>query len=291
MAYHHGGGNVVRRNLPPVVFPLSIGAISMYPVAIIQIRLGSTRLPGKGLMPLVGHPMLWHLVQRVRSVPGLADVVVATSTNPSDQPIRDFCVLEGLPCFSGSEHDVLDRIYRAALHFHADPVVRILGDCHLVDPGLIARVLAMLRTGQYDLVGVATGAGALHIQEYRFPDGLDAEAMTRDALATTWGLATSVADREHVSIYMCREPETFRVGRIVADADYRHMRWTVDYAEDYLFVKDIYEALWQEAKHFTYQDVLAWLKAHPEAEARNRRYIGQERYAELWGRDNATDTP
>ena len=275
--------------LLPVAFPFSLGANLVYPVAIIQVRLGSTRLPGKGLMPLVGHPMLWHIIQRARSVPGVADVVVATSTNPSDQPIRDFCVLEGILCFSGSEHDVLDRLYRAALHFHADPVVRILGDCPLVDPGLIARVLAMFATDQHDLVGVATGAGALHIQEHRFPDGLDAEAIGLAALGIAWGLATSAADREHVSMYMCREPETFRVGRIVAEHDYRQLRWTVDYAADYLFVKDIYEALWQKEKHFTMQDVLAWLKSHPEAEAKNQRYIGQEGYAALWGRDNTTD--
>lgn len=253
----------------------------MRPVAIIQVRVQSTRLPGKVLMPLCGQPMLAHIVQRVRIVPELADVVVATSTNPADVPIRDWCYSHGVPCVAGDEQDVLSRYVQAALEYRADPVIRCLGDCPLVDPVLIRRVLALWHDSWHDLVGVATGAGALHETKPRWPDGVDVECVSFAALSVA-DLWSSTMEREHVTPYLWTKPERFSIGRVYADVELGHHRWTVDHEADYRFVKDIYQALWRKDKLFTTDDVLAWLAEHPEALMRNRQHVGQEGYEQLW---------
>ncbi len=151
-------------------------------VAIIQARMGSTRLPGKVLRPLAGRPMLARIVDRVRACASVAKVVVATSDREGDEPIRTMCAAEAIECFAGSEQDVLDRFYRAAAMFGGDPLIRITADCPLVDPNLLTKLVALFAEGPYDHVGVATGAGAMFLGKGRYPDGLDAECFSRAAL-------------------------------------------------------------------------------------------------------------
>lgn len=249
--------------------------------------MGASRLRNKVLMPLVGFPILWHIVQRVRSVRELAEVVVATTEHAWDDPIRTFCRQYDIPCFGGSEGDVLDRYVCAALEYRADPVIRVLGDCPLVCPTLIRQVLALWRDSWHDLVGAATGAGAVHETRPRWPDGLDVECMSFAALQVAANEATALADREHVTPYLWTRPKRFSIGRVYADMELGHHRWTIDYEADYLCVKDVYEALWQEDKMFTTDDVLAWLAAHPEASARNREYVGDEAYEAVWNTQTA----
>src|SRR3990167_9077286 len=128
----------------------------MLSTIIIQARMGSTRLFGKVLLPLVGQPMLWHIVQRCRAVPDVAEVVVATTDQPHDQVIADFCAAEQIACFRGNEQDVLDRYYQAALSYEANPVIRITADCPLVDPQVIVEVMRRHQEDGLDLVGAAT---------------------------------------------------------------------------------------------------------------------------------------
>ena len=252
-----------------------------HPIVIIQARMGSTRLPGKVLLPLVNKSMLWHIVQRCRAVDGIAEVVIATTTRPQDQPILDVCATEGIACFEGSDQDVLSRYYQAAVSFQADPVIRITGDCPCSDPGLIEAVVAMHRSARFDLVGAATGAGAHGLDGWHFPDGLDVECSSFGCLERLWSEAQAPHDREHVSTYALRHPDRFRIGRMYAPADYGHHRWTVDHWEDFMLVRAIYDALWRPECHFTMQEVLGYLEAHPEVYALNRRWVGQEGYAAL----------
>lgn len=257
----------------------------MRPIALIQARMGSFRLPGKVLLPLCGRPMLAHIVDRVRSVAELADVAVATSRNVKDDPIADWCAMQHVPCVRGSEEDVVERLYSAALSLHADPLLRILADCPLVDPLLIRQVLALWRDSWHDLVGVATGAGALYETKPRWPDGLDVECMSFAALAVAHREATTPADREHATMYLVRQPERFSIGRVYADVDLSGHRWTVDHPQDYALVQAVYEALWTPDRHFTTEDVQTFLEAHPagqHAYFHNRRHVGQEGYEGLW---------
>jgi len=254
----------------------------MSSVAIIQARMGSTRLPGKVMKMVLGKPMLWHIVQRLKLAPGLNAVVVATSDQPADEPICSFCLDSGIPCFVGSENDVLDRFYRAAVHFKADPVIRITADCPFVDPSVVGKLLCLYEEGEFDHLGVATGAGALFLDGGRFPDGLDAECFSFASLERAWQEAVQPSDREHVTPYIWRNKELFRSGHLKSDRDYSHLRWTVDNEADFKLVSRVYEALYSEDSVFLLEDILAFVADHPELSDLNRDFIGKEGYLQVW---------
>lgn len=254
----------------------------MRPVAIIQARMGSTRLPGKVLKSIQGRPMLWYIVQRMRWVPSVIEVVVATSDQLGDKPIQRFCQEHGIALFVGSEDDVLDRFYQAAIRYRGDPLIRITADCPFVDPELVGRLLELYRSGRYDHVSVATGAGALFLDDGRFPDGLDAECFSFEALERAWREATEPSDREHVTPYIWRVPRRFQLGMLKAERDYSDLRWTVDSEADFQLVSQVYEALFREDKPFLMADILNYLAQHPELARMNQDLIGKEGYRELW---------
>lgn len=214
-------------------------------------------------MLLEGHPLLWHVVTRVRAATSIDDVVVATTIEERDKPIREFCARAGISCFSGSEDDVLDRFYHAAVAYMADPVVRITADCPLVDPGTIDRVVAMYQSGKFDHVGVATGAGAA-FEERRFPNGLDAECFSFDVLERAWRAATTSSDREHVTPFIWRQPDRFRLGVLRPERDYSNYRWSVDTAADFQLVQEIYAGIYSEGRVFNWHDALRYLASRPD---------------------------
>lgn len=251
-------------------------------VAIIQARMGSSRLPGKVLKPIVGEPMLWHIVNRVRSAAGVDKVVVATSDHDGDKPIRDLCSQERILCFQGSEDDVLDRFYLAAKTHNADPVIRITGDCPFADPEVISNLIEQYFTGQYDYVGVATGAGALYLDKGRFPDGLDVECFSCASLEKAWREASHQSDREHVTPYIWRNKEKFRCGLLMSDEDYSKLRWTVDNLMDFDLVYKVYEALYNEKQPFVMADIIRFINDNPDIAKMNCDYIGKEGYEKVW---------
>ncbi len=258
----------------------------MQAVAIIQARIDSTRLPGKVLHPLGEQPMLWHVVRRVRAAPGVDQVVVATSEEDRDDPIRDLCRAHDIPCFAGSKTDVLDRFYHCANAYRADPILRITADCPLIDPHLIGRVLECYRAGGYDHFGLATGAGASTMDDRRFPDGLDVECFSLETLAVAWKSAESELEREHVTPFIWKNPHRFELGVLMADRDYSQLRWTVDNREDLEVVEKIYGALWkEESPPFSMGDVLGFLEDHPEVSDHNRHFIGLEGHEEICADD------
>ncbi len=254
----------------------------MRPVAIIQARMGSRRLPGKVLLEICEKPMLWHVVRRVRQVRMIERVVVATSDESVDSPVRNFCEKHGIPCFAGSELDVLDRYYRAAQKYQADPVIRLTGDCPFVDPQVISKLLVLFSGGQYDHVGVATGAGALFLEEGRYPDGLDCECFSLAALQTAWQEATLPSDREHVTPFIWRNPKRFQLGSLKAVDNYGQYRWVVDNEADFILVSRVYEALYPTNEFFLMRDILEFLAGHPELADLNRSWVGHEHYEEVW---------
>jgi spore coat polysaccharide biosynthesis protein SpsF len=252
------------------------------PIAIIQARMGSSRLPGKVLKPILGQPMLWHIVQRLRFVSELINVIVATSDQPENDPIRQFCAEENIPVFSGSENDVLDRFYQAALLYKGDPLLRITGDCPFVDPEIVSGLLSLYRTGEVDHAGIATGAGAIRLDGGRFPDGFDAECIRFTALEKAWREATEILDREHVTPYIWRNKGIFRCEVLKSKKDYLQLRLTVDNEEDLKLVSRIYEALYNPKRPFSMNDILVYLSAHPELAGLNQSFIGKEGYQKLW---------
>ena len=233
-------------------------------VAIIQARMSSTRLPGKVLADIAGRPMLRHVTDRVGRARLVDLVVVATSCDPADEPIADFCREEAVECYRGSQDDVLDRFYRAAEHFSADIVVRITGDCPLIDPEVIDKVIETYSQGDYDYV--------TNYLRRTYPDGLDAEAISSGALARAWREAKEPRDREHVSTYI-RFSGLFRVANVENDTDLslENHRWVVDEPRDLDFIREVFARLWtNDATTPGMQQVLDMLSEHPEVKAMNQ---------------------
>ena len=225
--------------------------------AIIQARMGSTRLPGKVFMDLEGEPMLVRVLNRLRRAATLDSVIVATTVEPADDRIAELCSGYGWPCFRGSQNDVLDRYYKAAVTHKVDVIVRITSDCPLIEPVIVDRVVETFRRNQAETDYVANT-----LTPRTFPRGLDTEVMSFAALEQAWTEAKELPEREHVTLYVYEHPEIFNLCKLTSDVDYSYMRWTVDTQEDLEFVRRIYGHFGHD--RFSWQQVLAVLEQHPE---------------------------
>lgn len=213
-------------------------------VAIIQARMGSTRLPGKVLKDIAGKPMLWRVFNRTKVASTLDRTVVATSEEEVDNEVEMFCKAEDIPVFRGSEPDVLDRYYRAAMKTSAQTIVRITADCPLVSPEVIDRVVRIFEETQSDY--------ASNTLSYTYPHGLDVEVFSIETLEEAWREAGASSEREHVTPYMkdSEKFDTVNVTNNVMMGEYSFyeddmlLRWTVDYPEDLEFVREIYSELY-----------------------------------------------
>ena len=223
-------------------------------VAIVQARMGASRLPGKTLADVSGQPMLSHVVRRARQVGGVDQVVVATSENPADEVIVSFCKERNIACFRGSEDDVLDRYFSAARHFEAEVVVRVTADCPMLDPGVVDRVIDRFEGGEWDYVS--------NVLRYTYPDGLDTEVLGIETLERAWREATLASDREHVTTYVRNHPTLFRLANVENDEDLSAMRWTVDEPEDLEFVRTVFAEI--RSASFGMTEVLRLLGNNPE---------------------------
>jgi spore coat polysaccharide biosynthesis protein SpsF len=203
-------------------------------VCIIQARMGSTRLPGKVLKDLGGATVLARTVNRMRLARSLNEIVVATSIEGTDDAIVDEAGRLGVRSFRGSEQDVLDRYYHAALDSEATVVVRVTSDCPLVDPRVADEVIDAFRRERADY--------ASNTLVRTYPRGLDVEVMTMDALTDAWSNAEEAYQRTHVTPYLYENPDSFRLHSVTGDADHSEHRWTVDTLEDLEFIRALYAA-------------------------------------------------
>ena len=240
--------------------------------------MGSNRLPGKVLMPIMGKPMLWHIVRRVRAVPSIEEVVVAVPDGPADEVLREFCSTNHIASFAGNEMDVLDRYYHAALAYHADPVLRITADCPLVDPDFIEKLIQLYRSDSYDYAAVAAGADAHNLNGGCFPDGMDAECFSFASLTRAWKEAQDPRDREHATRFIWRRKELFRCTKLLADRKYPPLRLTVDHPQDLEVVSRIYERLFREDRIFHLADVVDLLRLEPEIIKANEHLVEGQHY-------------
>lgn len=232
----------------------------MRTVAIVQARLGSSRLVGKVLKPLAGVPMLERVMRRVRRAQGVDDILVATTTRETDDALADLCAQAGWACFRGSEHDVLDRYYRAAQQTRAEVIVRVTSDCPLLDPAVLTEVIEALDPRQY--------AYASNVFPRTYPRGLDIEVFTFDALETSWREDQNPLWREHVTQFIVKHPERFPRVNVANGEDCSVHRWTVDTPEDFAYLEKVCAHLPGDA--FSWRDVLAVVEQHPEWAALNQ---------------------
>jgi spore coat polysaccharide biosynthesis protein SpsF len=259
----------------------------LYTVAIIQARMGSSRLPGKVLLDLAGQPMLRRVVERTRLARTIDRVVVATTTEPSDDPIVELCAQLGYACSRGSLYDVLDRYYQAARRFEAKNIVRITADCPLIDPEVVDRTINAFhgQTKEQDVL-LSDANPVTKDPNHKskipnpecfdfvanrlpppwgrsYPIGLDTEVCTFEALETAWNEAAAKHQREHVMPFFYENLERFRVLLVNHPENFGTLRWTVDTAEDLEALRQIY-ARFPGRDDFSWLEVLALYQREPE---------------------------
>lgn len=244
------------------------GVAGVTVVAILQARMSSTRLPGKVLKPILGQPMLARQIERIRRAATVQGLVVATSTDKSDDPIARLCTALSVDCFRGSLDDVLDRFRKAAALRPSEHIARLTGDCPLADPAVIDAVVRFHLEGGYDY-----SSNTLHPT---LPDGLDVEVCRAAVLAAAAREADTPFEREHVMPFIYRRPERYRLGDFRRSPDLSGARWTVDHPEDFELVRRIYEALYPANPNFALDDILALFEREPDLALVNARYTRNE---------------
>lgn len=230
-------------------------------VAIVQARMGSTRLPGKALKDIHGRSMLARVVRRAGRSALIDKLVVATTEKKTDDVIVSECDSLGISCFRGSEDDVLDRYYQAARAFSADSIVRITSDCPLIDPEIIDRVVQAFLDNGPDY--------ASNTIESTYPRGLDVEVFTFDALKKAWRDASADFQHVHVTPYIYQHPGQFRILPVSGEENWSNYRWTVDTREDLTLVRAVYEKIDRD-DYFSWRDVLELFRKEPNLAELNR---------------------
>jgi spore coat polysaccharide biosynthesis protein SpsF len=223
-------------------------------VAIVQARMGSSRLPGKALKDIHGRTMLARVVRRAGRSSLIDKLVVATTEKKADDAIVSECESLGVSVFRGSEDDVLARYYQAARGFSADCIVRITSDCPLIDPEIIDRVAQAFLDNNPDY--------ASNTLESTYPRGLDVEVFTFGALEKAWLEASEDFQHVHVTPYIYLHPEQFKMLSVKGDEDWSCYRWTVDTKEDLDLVRAIYEKIDRD-DFFSWRDVLCLFREEP----------------------------
>lgn len=239
-------------------------------IAIIQARVGSTRLPKKVLLPLNGKTILENVYERVSASKLLDKTVIATTVNPNDDELVTLCKIKGIEIQRGSEEDLLDRYYQVAKHYRAENIVRITADCPLIDPKIIDRAIdTHLKEGN-DLTVTAFLNGET------FPDGEDVDVFTFALLEEAWQKATLTYQREHVTQYFTANEKKFKIGKIQHKENLSDKRWTLDESSDYEFIKAVYAGLAKKNEIFGMEEILQYLKEHPELEKINHQIVRNE---------------
>ena len=251
----------------------------MKTVAIIQARMGSTRFPNKVMRAICGTPMIGLLLARLKNSKLVDQIILATSKDPRDDPLAKYVRDLEYTVFRGSEDDVLDRYYRAAKEAKADLVVRITGDCPLIDPALVDQVIAKFLDSGVDY--------ASNINPPTFPDGLDSEIFTFKALETAMCQAKSPEQREHVTPYIT-ESGKFSQANLACETNCSEERWTVDEPEDFELVRKVFEHF-NPRNDFGWLEVLALKKEHPVWFMTNRHIVRNQGFQQgsgqkLWNR-------
>lgn len=239
-------------------------------VCTIEARLAATRLPRKVLLPVAGKPMLELMIERLQRARTLDEVVIATTDRPGDDAIEELGQRLGVGTFRGSEEDVLARVLGAARAYEADLIVETTGDCPLIDPAIVDKVVADYRIGGADFVS--------NILPYTTPRGTDVRVFSTAALARVDELTHDPADREHVSLYFIERPNEYRLRNVetALPAFAADLRLTVDTPEDLELIRRIFEDLYPVKPDFTLSDVLELLQGRPELIELNR-HVQQKR--------------
>ncbi len=253
-------------------------------MAIVQARMGSSRLPGKSLAMVVGRPLILHVLDRTQGCALVERIVVATTGEREDDPLAAAVEDAGYCCFRGSRDDVLDRYYQAARLTGAGIIVRITADDPFKDPRIIDRMIGeLLADPSLDYVS--------NTLEPTFPEGIDAEVFTFQALETAWRNASLGSEREHVTPWIWKNRQRFKVKNIRHSDDLSHLRWTVDYPEDLRFCRAVYAELYRPGELFFMEEILSLLARRPELQSINQGIVRNAGYLASLRQDRTTPGP
>lgn len=241
----------------------------MITVAIIQARMKSERLPDKVLMDIEGKPMLARVWERVSSAHICDEVVIATSDLDADTPIANYCKEHDIPCFRGEHDDVLKRYYDAALAHKAEVIVRFTADCPLLDPEIIRRVVQAFDPKKHDYIS--------NVLPPTYPDGLDTEVFSFATLKRAHEEVELPSEREHVTTYIQKHLDQFRIANVENGEDLSKLRWTVDREKDCKFVQKVYAHFANQS--FGMNEVLTLLEEHPDLGMHNKTIERNEGHA------------
>lgn len=227
-------------------------------VAIVETRMSSTRLPGKSMKRILGRPVLALLIERLKNVRLLDDIVVATTVKKEDDVIERLSKKLGVGCFRGSEKDVLKRVLKTAKRVQADLIIEVLGDCPLIDPQLVEKGIKIFLKGDYDYLNNAL--------ERSFPNGLDFQIYPVKVLEEVNRLTDDPLDREHVTLYIYSHPERYKIKILRASGElyWPKLAITLDTPQDFKLIKIIFENLYPKNPQFTAFDVVRFLRANPK---------------------------
>lgn len=214
--------------------------------------MSSSRYPGKVLKPILDYPMAWHQWERTKRAQSLDHCILATSTDSSDDHLVEYFTKNNQAVFRGSLNNVLNRYYKCAQHYQASHVVRLTADCPLIDPSIIDRTVEVHLKNDNDYTSSSL-----------FPVGMSVEVVRFSVLEKAYYEAQLCSQREHVTLFIYRHPELFKLGKFIHIEDLSHLRWTVDYPEDFEFVLQIYQNLYPDNPQFTMKDVLNLLEEQP----------------------------
>lgn len=243
-------------------------------LGIIQARMGSTRFPGKVLKEVKGRPLLWYLYERLTFSKLIKKVVIATADTKPCLPIVEFARQNKIEYFTGSEDDLIDRLYQTAKKFKGDVIVRVTGDCPLVDPVVTDKVIKFYldNKDKYDYVA--------NTIRPTYPDGLDVGVAPFRTLERMWKEAKDPFWREWLFSYVVEHPQYYRIGNVENDEDFSYLRWTVDYEEDFLFVSEVFKRLYPRKKDFLMEDILKLLEKESWLSDINKKYKRDSAYYE-----------
>ena len=249
--------------------------------AIIQARMNSSRLPGKVLMDLCGQPVLMHVVSRLGHSKKIDSIIVATTVSDMDNSLANYCNKNNILCFRGSEGDVLDRFYQAALNNGAnegDYIVRITADCPFIDPQLVDSIIEAALENRRDYTSNTLNP--------TYPDGLDTEVFKFSALKRAWEDATLRSEREHVTPYIYKHPELFSLFSYESNHNHSFLRWTLDEPEDYTVIEKVYQKLYNTDKVFLTKDILNLYTTDKSIFETNSVFTRNEGYFKSLSEDN-----
>ncbi|WP_078378901.1 cytidylyltransferase domain-containing protein [Sutcliffiella halmapala] len=226
--------------------------------AIIQARMGSSRLPGKILKTINGKTLLEYQIERVRQAKAINQIIIATTVKESEEPILKLCKEMKIEYYRGSEEDVLSRYYETAQKFGVDVIVRLTSDCPIIDPEVIDKVVNYYIDNRKEVDYVS------NTLERTYPRGMDTEVFSFKALKKAYNEAILPWEKEHVTAYFYNNPNFFILRGIKSDQDYQSYRWTVDTEEDFQLIRNILCELYNIKKHFLLKDIVDILSDHPE---------------------------